>query len=73
MVLSEVFQQFVKESPVCVMVRATLENVLSAERVDNLFARTAVRQRPSELLFSSVADLMGLVVCRIRASVHAAY
>jgi len=73
MILSEVFQQFVKESPVCVMVRATLENVLSAERVDNLFARTAVRQRPSELLFSSVADLMGLVVCRIRPSVHAAY
>jgi Transposase DDE domain len=73
MVLSEVFQQFVKESPVCVMVRATLENVLSAERVDDLFARTAVQQRPGELLFSSVADLMGLVVARIRPSVHAAY
>jgi hypothetical protein len=73
MILSEVFQQFVKESPVCVMVRATLENVLSPERVDNLFARWAVRQRPSELLFSSVADVVGLVVCRIRPSVHAAY
>jgi hypothetical protein len=73
MILTDVFQQFVKESPVCVMVRATLENVLSQERVDNLFARTAVRQRPSELLFSTVADLMGLVVCRIRPSVHAAY
>ena len=58
MILSEVFQQFVKESPVCVMVRATLESVLSAERVDHLFARTAVRQRPSELLFSTVADVM---------------
>jgi hypothetical protein len=73
MILADVFQQFVKESPVCVMVRATLENVLSPERVDNLFARTAVRQRESELLFSTVADLMGLVVCRIRPSVHAAY
>ncbi len=73
MILAEVFEKFVKESPVCVMVRATLENVLSTERIDNLFARTAVRQRPSELLFSSVADLMGLVVCRIRPSVHAAY
>lgn len=41
------------------MVRATLENVLSAERLDKLFAETAVRQRPSELLFSSVADLTG--------------
>jgi hypothetical protein len=73
MVLADVFQQFVKESPVCVMVRATLENVLSPQRVDDLFARTAVRQRASELLFSTVADLMGLVVCRIRPSVHAAY
>jgi len=73
MILSDVFEQFVKESPVCVMVRATLENVLSPERVDDVFARSAVRQRPSELLFSSVADLMGLVVCRIRPSVHAAY
>lgn len=73
MILSEVFQRFVQESPVCVMVRATLENVLSSERMDDLFARTAARQRPSELLFSSMADLMGLVVCRIRPSVHAAY
>lgn len=73
MILAGVLEQFITESPVSVMVRATLENVLSAERVDNLFARTAVRQRPGELLFSSIADLMGLVVCRIRPSVHAAY
>jgi len=73
MILAGVFERFVTESPVSVMVRATLENVLSAERVDELFARTAVRQRPSELLFSSIADLMGLVVCRIRPTVHAAY
>jgi hypothetical protein len=73
MILAGVFERFVTESPVSVMVRATLENVLSAVRVDELFARTAVRQRPSELLFSSIADLMGLVVCRIRPTVHAAY
>lgn len=73
MVLSEVFDRFAKESPVCVMVRATLENVFSAERRDELFARTAVRQRSKELLFSTVADLMGLVVCRVRPSMHAAF
>jgi hypothetical protein len=73
MILADVFDQFAKQSPVCVMVRATLENALSQERVDELFARTAVRQRPSELLFSTVADLMGLVVCRVRPSIHAAY
>lgn len=73
MVLSEVFDLFVKQSPVTVMVRATMENVLSAERLDALFARTAVRQRPSELLFSLVADLMGTVVCGVRPSMHAAF
>jgi hypothetical protein len=73
MVLSEVFELFVKQSPVAVMVRATMENVLSAEKLDALFARTARRQRPSELLFSLVADLMGTVVCGVRPSMHAAF
>jgi IS4 transposase len=73
MVLSEVFELFVKQSPVTVMVRATMENVLSAERLDELFAQTAVRQRPSDLLFSLIADLMGTVVCRVRPSMHAAF
>lgn len=73
MVLSEIFERFVAESPVSVMVRATLENVLSAERVDDLFERSAVRQYPSELAFSTVADVMGLVVCRIHPTVHAVY
>jgi hypothetical protein len=73
MVLSEVFELFVKGSPVTVMVRATMENVLSAGRLDRLFAQTAVRQRPSELLFSLVADLMGTVVCGMRPSMHAAF
>jgi hypothetical protein len=73
MVLSEVFDLFVKQSPVTVMVRATMENVLSTERLDELFARTARRQRPSELVFSLVADLMGTVVCGVRPSMHAAF
>ncbi len=73
MVLSEAFELFVKQSPVTVMVRATMENVLSADGLDELFARTAVRQRPSELLFSLVADLMGTVVCGVRPSMHAAF
>lgn len=73
MIFAEVFERFVEQSPVPVMVRATLENVLAAERMDKLFLRHAVRQRPSELLFSTVADLMGSVVCQVRPSVHAAY
>jgi len=73
MVLSDVFDLFVERSPVTVMVRATMENVLSAERLDQLFAKAAIRQRPSELLFSLVADLMGTVVCGVRPSMHAAF
>ena len=73
MILSDAFELFVKQSPVTVMVRATMENVLSAERLDGLFARTATRQRPSELAFSLVADLMGTVVCGVRPSMHAAF
>src|SRR5580704_2032576 len=73
MILSQVFDHFVQHSPVSVMVRATLQNVLSQERLDKLFDGVAVRQRTSELLFSTVADLMSTVVCRVHPSVHAAY
>jgi len=73
MILSEVFDRFVDGSPTTVMVRATLENVLSQQRLDELFNETAVRQRTNELLFSTVVDLMSSVVCRVRPSVHAAY
>jgi hypothetical protein len=69
---SELLDRFVKRSPIVVMVRAALENVFSSERLDELFARTAQRQRPSDVLFSLVVDLMGTVVCNVRPSIHAA-
>jgi hypothetical protein len=37
-------ERFVAEAPIGVMVRATLENVLSAEKLDQLFERHARRQ-----------------------------
>ena len=67
------FQRFVERTPVTVMVRATLENLFSAEAVDEIFAASAQRQRPSELLFSSVVDLLSLVVFRERRSINEAY
>lgn len=73
MILSEVFERFVAKSPVSVMVRGTLENVLSAERIDDLFERSAVRQYPSQLAFSTLADVMGLVVYRVHPTVNAVY
>lgn len=67
------FQRFVERTPVTVMVRATLENLFSAPAVDDIFAASAQRQRPSELLFSSVVDLLSLVVFRERRSINEAY
>ena len=73
MILREVIERFESKAPVCVMVRATMENVLSAERLDALFEKAADRQENKHLMFSTVADIMGLVACKIHPSVHAAY
>jgi hypothetical protein len=72
MALTELLEVFVRQSPVTVMMRATLANVLSDERLDALFWETAERQRPSDVLFSLLVDLMGSVVCNVRPSIHAA-
>jgi hypothetical protein len=73
MVFDEVFRPFIERSPVSVMFRGTLENVFAAQRLDDLFERTAKRQCSSDLAFSTCADLLGLVVGRIEPSLHAAY
>jgi len=73
MILDEVFDRFATDSPVCVMLRATLANVFAEDRLNAIFDENAQRQRQSELMFSTVADIMGAVVCRIRPSVNAAY
>lgn len=71
--LSAIFEQFVENSPVTVMVRACMERVFAPEKLDELFEKTAQKQYTRELLFSTVVTLMGLVVCNIRPSVSAAY
>jgi IS4 transposase len=73
MILRELIERFEKKAPVCVMMRATMENILSAERLDALFERAADQQENKRLMFSTVADIMGLVACKIHPSVHAAY
>ena len=73
MVLEGVFQQFTQKSPVTVMTRALMENALAPEALDALFSEHAEQQYERELLFSSVVDLMGLVVCKVQPAVSAAY
>jgi len=71
--LGAVFERFVEKSPISVMVRAALERVLGADRLDQFYERTAQKQYTRDLLFSSIYDLMSQVVFRVQPSVRAAY
>ena len=73
MVLEEIFDPFVEETPVTVMFRALLERAFSPEELDELFDQTAERQYTRELLFSELVYLLLLVVCSVHPSVSAAY
>lgn len=73
MVLGEIFERFVEQSPVCVMQRAVMENVFAPAKLDAIFHAAAVAQYERELLFSTVVDVTSLVVCRITPSINAAY
>jgi hypothetical protein len=73
MSLQAMFQRFMEKAPVTVMVRSTLERVLSPAAIDAIFTNSAVRQVEGELLFSSVVELLALVVWRQRDSVNQAY
>jgi IS4 transposase len=71
--LANIFDAFVQQSPVSVMMRGMIEHVFRAERLDALFEHHAKAQYTRELLFSEVVNLLSLVVCRIHPSVNAAY
>jgi hypothetical protein len=71
--LGQVFERFVEKSPLSVMVRAALERVLGADRLDLWYRRTAQKQYTRARLFSTVYDLMSQVVFGVQPSVRAAY
>jgi len=71
--LGVIFERFVEESPVSVMVRGLMERVFAPEQIDRIFEENAKVQYTRELLFSSLVELMSLVVCGIYPSVNAAY
>ena len=68
-----VLDRFAQQCPAAVMVRATLENLLSPGRLDDIFRRSARRQYHKRLLFSELVALVAGVATREHASVHAAY
>ena len=72
-IMQAFLNRLIHVSPIPVMVRATLESVLSPEAVNRIFVEHAVSQSQRVLLFSNVVELMMLVVCRLKPSVFAAF
>ena len=73
MILSDVFERFSQDAPLSVMAQGIMENALNPEILDRLFEDVAEKQFTNKLLFSTIVDLMSVVVCRIRPSIHAAF
>ena len=71
--ISRFFDAFVQESPVSVMMRGLLEVVFRPQRLDEIFKSYSQVQYTRELLFSTLVNLLSLVVCGIHPSVIAAY
>lgn len=73
MIFSDVFERFCQDAPLSVMAQGIMENALNPQVVDQLFEDVAQKQFTHKLLFSTIVDLMSVVVCRIRPSIHAAF
>lgn len=71
--LNPIFEKFVEKSPISVMARGMMERVLNPNQLDEWFNATAEQQYTKELMFSTVFDIMSLVVSGSYRSVHAAY
>lgn len=68
-----VYKRLVQEAPEAVMVRTILEHALQPQAVDQVFEECRDDQYTRTLLFSTLVQLMTLVVCRVRRSVSAAF
>jgi hypothetical protein len=73
MILSDVLERFVEKEPNSVMTRTMMEVALAPAELDALFDSCSEQQYTRSLLFSSMVDLMGMVVSKVRPSVNAAY
>jgi hypothetical protein len=64
--LTPLFERFVENSPVTVIVRTLMEVVLAEAKLDNLFEQTAQTGYTREILFSTLVNMMIQVVCSVR-------
>lgn len=70
--LPQIFEPFVRQTPLPVMVRGVLENLFSADQIDAIYGCFGEAPTPRKLLFSMCLDLMVEVVTRTHKSLHAA-
>jgi tRNA1(Val) A37 N6-methylase TrmN6 len=56
--ISRIFDAFVQESPVSVMMRGLLEVVFRPQRLDEIFKSYSQVQYTRELLFSTLGNLL---------------
>lgn len=73
MAFSAILNRFMDMSPIPVMARALLERVLTEEKLEACFQNATNRQYTRELMFSSVFELMSLVVLKTFGSINTAY
>lgn len=70
--VSKIIDRFAKGAPAATLVRATFARVYSTENLDRVFRDNKKRQVESDLLFSSLVELLTPVVYGAKASVNAA-
>ena len=73
MIVNELLDRFEKAYPIPVALRATAARVLVPEKLDQWFDKNADKQYTRKLLFSSLFELMGLVVFKVFPSISAGY
>lgn len=70
---SNILKRFFTKSPIPVMVQILLERTLCPEKLNAIFASTTVDQYTRKLLFSTVFEIMNLVIFKTQPSIKAAY
>jgi hypothetical protein len=73
MLLDPLFEPFLAASPLSVMARSLIEHTLAPTDLDWLFEHHAKKQYTRQVTFSSLVQLMSLVVCGKQPSLHSAY
>jgi len=70
---TEIFNKFTDKAPISIIFRATLERTINSDFINNLYDDVSQKQYTRKLLFSTIFELMSVVVCKIKPSINAAY